>query len=210
MAISLVSKMFGGGLQVDKTPPPPPPSPNPYSNVYLPKSGGQYPMYLPPFYGNWDETIGIGKKTCKGKKTGKGKKRKAKDCCWEKTAHSTTFQHWKHFVNKPLSNFDLEKWIDDLKIKHFRSIYSRDRLPDQIRKKECGIINLDSIEGEGTHWVCYRNLEKNLTEYFDPFGLIMPHEIRHYLLTSGKKVIFSQDEIQNRNTVFCGYWVCII
>ena len=76
MEISLVSKMFGGGLQVDKTPPPPPPpSPNPYSNVYLPKSGGQYPMYPPPSYGNWNETIGMGKKTCKGKKTGKGKKK---------------------------------------------------------------------------------------------------------------------------------------
>ena len=82
MAISLVSKMFGGGLHVDKTPPPPPPpppSPNPYSNVYLPKSGGQYPMYPPPFYGNWDETTGMGKKTGKGKKTRKDKK-KAKDC----------------------------------------------------------------------------------------------------------------------------------
>ena len=72
-------------------------------------------------------------------------------------------------------------------IKHFRSIYSRDALPDKIHKKECGIINLDDIEGQGTHWVCYRNLEKNSTEYFDPFGLIMPHEIRDYLLTSGKK-----------------------
>ena len=49
-----------------------------------------------------------------------------------------------------------------------------------------------------------------MTEYFDPFGLIMPHEIRHYLLTSGKKVIFSQDEIQNRNTVLCGYWMLFI
>ena len=34
IAIELVSKMFGKGLQVDKIPPPPPP--NPYSNVYLP------------------------------------------------------------------------------------------------------------------------------------------------------------------------------
>ena len=51
MAISLVSKMFGGGLQVDKTPPPPPPpSPNPYSYVYL---GGQFPMYPPPFLAEW-------------------------------------------------------------------------------------------------------------------------------------------------------------
>ena len=71
MAISLVTKTFGGGLQVDKTPPPPPPpSPNPLSNVYLTKSGGLNPMYPPPFYGNWNETIGMGKKTGKGKKKG--------------------------------------------------------------------------------------------------------------------------------------------
>ena len=66
LAIELVSKMFGGGLQVDKKPPPPPP--NPYSNVYLPKSGGQFPMYPPPFYGKWNEIIGMGKTKKKGKK----------------------------------------------------------------------------------------------------------------------------------------------
>ena len=72
IAIELVSKMFGKGLQVDKTPPPPPPGP--YSNVYLPQSGGKFPMYPPPFYGNWNETIGMGKTKMKGKKkTGKGK-----------------------------------------------------------------------------------------------------------------------------------------
>ena len=64
---------------------------------------------------------------------------------------------------------------------------------------------MDDIKGQGTHWVCYRNLEKNLVEYFDPFGLIMTYEIHDYLLTSGKKN-YSQDEIQNRETVLCGYW----
>ena len=49
--------------------------PNPYSNVYLPQSGGKFPMYPPPVYGNWGETIGMGKKTGKGKKSGKGKKK---------------------------------------------------------------------------------------------------------------------------------------
>ena len=64
MANSLVSKMFGGGLQVDKTPPPPPPpSPNPLSNAFLPQAGGQFPMYPPPFLGNWNETVRMGKKT---------------------------------------------------------------------------------------------------------------------------------------------------
>ena len=75
-------------------------------------------------------------------------------------------------------------------IKYFRSIYSRDQLPDQIKKKECGIINLDSIEGQGIHWVCYRNIDKQMVEYFDPFGLIMPHEILHYLSLSLEKKLY--------------------
>ena len=203
IAIELVSKMFGKGLQVDKIPPPPPP--NPFSNVYIPQLGGQFPMYPPPFYGNWGETIVMGKKIGKGKKTGKGKKRSG-ITIRKKQSFQRNPNSWKHFVNKPLSNFDLEKWIDDLEIKYFRSIYSRDRLPDKIKKKDCGIINLDSIEGQGTHWVCYRNIDKQMVEYFDPFGLIMPHEVHHYLAKSGKKVIFSQDEIQNRDIVLCGYW----
>ena len=70
IAIELVSKMFGKGLQVDKRPPPPPPLSG-YNTYY----GGQFPMYPPPFYGNWGETIGMGKKTGKGKKIGKGKKK---------------------------------------------------------------------------------------------------------------------------------------
>ena len=42
MAISLVSKMFGGGLQVDKAP-----STKKMSNVYVPQDGGRYPLYPP-------------------------------------------------------------------------------------------------------------------------------------------------------------------
>ena len=95
-------------------------------------------------------------------------------------------------------------WIKRLGIKHFRGIYSRDRLPKKIRK-ECGIINLDDIQGPGTHWVCYRNIG-SLVEYFDPFGLIMPNEALEYFQTSGKRIVYSMDEIQNRNTVLCGYW----
>ena len=69
MVISLVSKMLGGGLQVDKVP-----STKKMSNVYVPQEGqGHYPLYPPPFYGNWNNTIGIGKKTGKGKKKTRGK-----------------------------------------------------------------------------------------------------------------------------------------
>ena len=100
----------------------------------------------------------------------------------------------------------MTSWIGlkKLGIKHSSGIYSRDGLPHAIRK-ECGIINLDDIQGPGTHWVCYRNLV-NVVEYFDPFGLIMPKEALVYFRTSEKQIIYSMDEIQNRNTVLCGYW----
>ena len=111
------------------------------------------------------------------------------------------------------------EWVKRLGIKHFRGIYSRDGLPKKIRK-ECGIINLDDITGPGTHWVCYRNLDggsaspqnppaawSGVIEYFDPFGLIMPNEVLDYFQTgSVKPIVYSMDEIQNRNTVLCGYW----
>ena len=133
MAISLVSKMFGGGLQVDKTPPPPPP-PKKFSNVYVPQDGGQFPLYPPPFYGNWNNTIGM------GKKTGKGKKKGQRIAVREKQSvqpNSNSRRHFlnKSFGNKALSNFDLEGWIDKLGIKHFRGIYSRNALPESIKKK---------------------------------------------------------------------------
>ena len=62
MAISLVSKMFGSGLQVDRSgssntanvyvPPPPPPS------TY----GEGYPYRSPPVIGTWENPIGMGVK----------------------------------------------------------------------------------------------------------------------------------------------------
>ena len=207
MAISLVSKMFGGGLQVDKRSPPPPPKK--FSNVFVPQDGGQFPLYPPPFYGNWNNTIGM------GKKTGKGKKKRQRIAIRKKQPVKRNSNYRRHFlnkafVNKALSNFDLEEWIDELEIKHFRSIYSRDALPDKTYIKECGIINLDDIEGQGTRWVCYRNLETNLVEYFDPFGLIMPYEIRDYLLTSGKKKIFLKMKYKIEKLFYAVIGVCII
>ena len=119
--------------------------------------------------------------------------------------HAITRSNSVKFVNKPLSNFDLLNWVKKLAIKHFRGVYSRDGLPKQIKKDECGIINLDSQIGPGTHWVAYRN-GKNGAEYFDSFGLIMSNEVMKYLMTSGKQIFYSGDEIQERDSVLCGYW----
>ena len=52
----------------------------------------------------------------------------------------------------------------------------------------------------------YRTVDKQFCEYFDPFRSVMPYEIKNYLKTSGKKILHSSDEIQERDNVLCGYW----
>ena len=70
----------------------------------------------------------MGKTKKKGKKDWKRKKFRTGIVVRKKQSIQRNTDTWKYFVNKPLSNFDLEKWVDVLEIKYFRSIYSRDRL----------------------------------------------------------------------------------
>ena len=73
MAISLVSKMFGGGLQVDRR------GSSNTANVYFPHPpppqthGEGYPYHFPPpFLGSWENPIGMGVKKKKSKSKEKG------------------------------------------------------------------------------------------------------------------------------------------
>ena len=51
-----------------------------------------------------------------------------------------------------MSNFDIMNWVKELKIKDFDDIFNKD---SRKWASNCGIINLDSNNGPGTHWVCY-------------------------------------------------------
>ena len=65
IAISLVSKMLGGGLQVDRR------GSSNTANVYVPPTdGGGYPYQSPPFIGTWSNPIGMGVKKKKTKGQG--------------------------------------------------------------------------------------------------------------------------------------------
>ena len=56
--------------------------------------------------------------------------------------------------NKPLSNHEIIDAAKRLSVNRFRGVF----LQDTFRKKklnECGILNLDSSSGDGTHWVTW-------------------------------------------------------
>ena len=59
------------------------------------------------------------------------------------------------FPNKPLSNFEIIDAAKRLSVNGFRGVFLRDTLPTKTKLNECGILNLDSSSGDGTHWVMW-------------------------------------------------------
>ena len=87
----------------------------------------------------------------------------------------------------------------------------RDTLPQYPFNIGCGIINLNTSDQSGSHWVCYyRNGSYRI--YFDSYAQITPVEIQRYLKTCGE---FDRDkEVIWRNTdivqaVVCGH-LCLL
>ena len=106
---------------------------------------------------------------------------------------------------KPLSNVDISNMLQG--IPHFRDVFTRDIHPKRMFKNECGIINSDTISGEGKHWICYFNDPKSkYVEFFNSFGLPPGIEILNYLETSGKDILYNSSQIQSNNSVLCGYY----
>ena len=86
----------------------------------------------------------------------------------------------------------------------FNGIYSRNNLPNKI-KKGAYAINLDEYENTGTHWVSLF-VKPKYTVYFDSFGIEhIPKEIHKFINSDIKSNIF---RIQAYDSIMCRYF-CI-
>ena len=54
----------------------------------------------------------------------------------------------------------------------------RDRRPNVIHHKECGIVNLNQSDEPGSHWVCYYK-DGTHRIYFDSFGQVTPWRFKN-------------------------------
>lgn len=113
-----------------------------------------------------------------------------------------------HIPDKTLTNFDLIEYVQKLKIPKFRGVFMRDTLPKKPHKEECGIVNLNTSNEKGSHWVAYYKKGYDRI-YFDSFGQVTPIEVQNYLKTKEENdravIQRNTDIVQAINSNICGH-----
>lgn len=78
----------------------------------------------------------------------------------------------------------------------------RDELPEKPLPIECGVINLDSSQNSGTHWVAYGKINDYI-EYFDSYGNLKPPQ--EFIKYVGQNIRYNYDDFQQNNLYNCGH-----
>ena len=111
----------------------------------------------------------------------------------------------------PLTNIEINEYYKNKP--RFNGVYSRDNLPNKI-KKGAYVINLHEYENTGTHWVSLF-VKTNEAIYFDSFGIEhIPKEINKFIRSKELGHVVRNDIKSNifrtkaYNSIMCGYF-CI-
>ena len=103
--------------------------------------------------------------------------------------------------NKPLSNLKIIDAAKKLSPDGFRGVFLRDTLPTKTKLNECGILNLESSSGDGTHWVMWFKKGKDKF-YFHSYGVQPPCELIVYLKSP---IFYNSERVQQNDEVFYGH-----
>ena len=105
--------------------------------------------------------------------------------------------------NKPFSNLEIIDAAKKLSLDGFRGVFLRNTLPTKTILNECGVLNLDSSSGDGTHWVMWFKKGKNKF-YFDCYGVQPPSELIDYLKSP---IFYNSVRVQQNGEVFADIYV---
>lgn len=105
-----------------------------------------------------------------------------------------------------LTNHELDALVRSLGIKHYVGVYMDDEYDAQIRDNECGIVNYQDSDEDGSHWVAYYTRDDlRYCCYFDSLGFDPTQGMKKYLLSSGKRVLMNPHELQ-KDSWSCGLY----
>ena len=103
----------------------------------------------------------------------------------------------------PLTNYNFMDYYNDDAA--FGGVFSRDNVPQLSNRFY--IINLDDLQGPGTHWVVVFNIGKPCI-YFDSFAVPPPKEVIKRMLKTKKDLVRNTYRIQDLTSDNCGFF-CI-
>lgn len=110
-----------------------------------------------------------------------------------------------------MNTLQLEKVLEHYgkNYKFFYGVYAKDKLP-LIDKVPAGLImNNQSSDKEGEHWLAIYFDKRGNCEFFDSFGKSPRfYGIHKYLKSYSHKVIFNRKTIQSNFSEYCGFY-CI-
>ncbi|PFX14748.1 hypothetical protein AWC38_SpisGene21072 [Stylophora pistillata] len=163
------------------------------------------PIWFPPQFDGPIPTIGRGVKKKWEKKVERTRSVAGKKLSLQRS--TTTGGHTVKrppFKNIPITNIDIQNWVEYLKIPNFGGVISRDRIKD-CKTGHSFVINLNESYESGSHWVVIF-FGSDLILYFDSFGLHPPQEI--VTLSNKHKVnyVFNNTHYQSLTSVLCGYY----
>jgi len=97
------------------------------------------------------------------------------------------------------TNIQLDRLARRMHIPFFRGVFMRNALPTYSYVNESGIVNLDDVNGPGTHWVAYAK-RGDRAMYFDSFGnLRSPIELVRYLKKDVVNIEYNRTSYQRYN-----------
>lgn len=99
----------------------------------------------------------------------------------------------------------LEKYAKQYKIKDFMGVFPLDKLPKHLHEPPARfIINTDTHNLPGKHWIAVSYENKGIVYAFDPLGLMYPLKLVNYLTRYGSTTRFNRVMYQNPTKKTCG------
>ena len=91
----------------------------------------------------------------------------------------------------------------------YRGAVPVDRLPKTLKQGQSLIINLQTSQEGGSHWVCLKHLS-GLSLYFDPFGAPPDDRVLALLHRSGGTPYVNNSQYQHKDSDRCGAYCAYV
>ena len=111
----------------------------------------------------------------------------------------------KLYPIRSLSNFEIIDYCHKHSIPLLDCI-SKDLLDNTpMKNNTCYVLNLDTPNGEGTHWTCLLK-SKGKMLYYDSFGSPPPESVLAKINNSKGSAYISTEVNQDLDSILCGYY----